>query len=179
MKESGIARRLASRADSTAHRSASTSFGDPLAGALDEVDGSDFFDFVGAPRGTLRLYPRETHVAEKLHAYTLPRDRLNSRVKDLPDIALLAQSGSFEYGVLRDAIKKTFTFRRSHGVPAALPDPPSEWEAPYARLAKENGLPWPTLQSVAAAARSFIDPVLAGNSSTTWEPAEWEWRSGE
>jgi hypothetical protein len=36
------------------------------------------------PATRLRLYPRETHVAEKLHAYTLPRRRENSRVRDLP-----------------------------------------------------------------------------------------------
>jgi hypothetical protein len=32
----------------------------------------------------------ETHTAEKPHAYTMPRARLHTRVKDLPDIALLA-----------------------------------------------------------------------------------------
>jgi hypothetical protein len=46
--------------------------------------------FAGIAPPTLRLYPIETHIAEKLHAYTMPRARPNSRVKDLPDLGLLA-----------------------------------------------------------------------------------------
>jgi hypothetical protein len=30
----------------------------------------------------------ETHIAETLHAHTLPRERPNTRVKDLPDLVL-------------------------------------------------------------------------------------------
>jgi hypothetical protein len=100
-------------------------FGDILTGAVDEVEGSDFLAFASVGRPRIRVYPRETHLAEKVHAYTLPRKRPNSRVKDLPDIALLASVGPIEGAVLRSALERTFTFRGSHPLPTALPEPPS------------------------------------------------------
>ena len=71
----------------------------------------------------LRLYPIETHLPEKLHAYTMPRPRPNSRVKDLPDIALLATAQSIDAKRLREALEQTFTFRKTHELPSRLPDP--------------------------------------------------------
>ena len=62
-------------------------FGDPILGAPDIVTAEDTLGFAGIAPPTLRLYPIETHIAEKLHAYTLPRARPNSRLKDLPDLA--------------------------------------------------------------------------------------------
>ena len=61
-------------------------FAEPLYGTPEEVAGSRFLDFAGVPPSRFRVYPLEMHIAEKLHAYTLPRERVNSRVKDLPDI---------------------------------------------------------------------------------------------
>ncbi len=86
-------------------------FGDVLTEAPDIISGSNFFEFAGAKQVQFRVYTREAHIAEKLHAYTMPRPRENSRVKDLPDIALLAQTGTFEAQRLRDAIQQTFSFR--------------------------------------------------------------------
>ena len=34
--------------------------------------------FAGVAPPVLRLYPIETHIAEKLHAYTMPRARPNN-----------------------------------------------------------------------------------------------------
>jgi len=65
-------------------------FSDPILGAPDVVTAEDTLGFAGIAPPTRRLYPIETHIAEKLHAYTLPRARPNSRLKDLPDLALLA-----------------------------------------------------------------------------------------
>jgi hypothetical protein len=71
-------------------------FGDPILGAPDVVTADDTLGFAGISPPTLRLYPIETHIAEKLHAYTLPRARPNSRLKDLPDLALLASVKSLD-----------------------------------------------------------------------------------
>jgi hypothetical protein len=65
-------------------------FGDPILGEPETVVADDVLAFAGVAPPTLRLYPIETHIAEKLHAYTMPRARPNTRVKDLPDLALLA-----------------------------------------------------------------------------------------
>jgi len=65
-------------------------FGDPILGEPEVVVAEDVLAFAGIAPPTLRLYPIESHIAEKLHAYSMPRNYPNSRVKDFPDIALLA-----------------------------------------------------------------------------------------
>jgi hypothetical protein len=153
-------------------------FGDPMLGEAEVVVAHDTLDFAGIAPPTLRLYPVETHIAEKLHAYTMPRTRPNSRVKDLPDLALLATVGPRESKRLRAAIDQTFAFRKTHAPPTTLPDPPAAWEASYARMAEENDLPWLTLVDVTAAARVFLDPVLGVEShrSIVWSPSARDWR---
>lgn len=151
-------------------------FGDPILGVPDVVTADDTLAFAGIAPPKLRLYPIETHIAEKLHAYTLPRARPNSRLKDLPDLALLASVKSLDAKRLRAALDQTFSFRKTHEVPPALPDPPAAWAAPYAALAAEDELEWPTLSEVAAAARAFLDPVLRGGLETVWLPERWTWR---
>lgn len=152
-------------------------FGDPILGEPDVVQGEDVLGFAGIPPPTVRLYPIETHLAEKLHAYTMPRDRPNSRVKDLPDIALLATAKPLQAIRLRTAFEQTFTFRNTHALPANLPSPPAAWELPYAAMAREDQLPWPTLATVANAAREFLDPVLGGGLDATWDPGSRQWRT--
>ncbi|HET9596907.1 MAG TPA: nucleotidyl transferase AbiEii/AbiGii toxin family protein [Anaeromyxobacteraceae bacterium] len=150
-------------------------FGDPMLGEPEVVVGDDLLAFAGIAPPELRVYPVETHVAEKLHAYTLPRATPSTRVKDLPDLALLGQAGAREARKLRAAFEQTFTFRKTHAVPARLPDPPMSWEAPYAAMAEEDALPWPTLAEVTAAARAFLDPVLASPAEDRWDPEAWNW----
>ena len=57
-------------------------------GQPEEVEGSSFLEFAGVAPSRYRIYPPDSQVAEKLHAYTLPRERPNSRVKDLPDLVV-------------------------------------------------------------------------------------------
>lgn len=140
----------------------------------DVIEAGDFFAFAGLPKVSVRVYAREVHVAEKLHALTLPRARENSRVKDLPDLALLALTGPFSSDDLRTAIDATFAHRATHAPPERLPDPPPSWEPQYARLASESGLQWTTLGDVMTAARAFLDPVLAG-ARGSWSPDLWTW----
>lgn len=90
-------------------------FGDPMLDAPDLVVAEDVLGFAGIAPPTLPLYPVETHLAEKLHAYTLPRPRVNSRIKDLPDLALLASAGPLVATRVRAAFEQTFTFRDSPG----------------------------------------------------------------
>jgi hypothetical protein len=152
-------------------------FGDPILGEPEVVVAEDVLAFAGISPPTLRLYPIETHIAEKLHAYTMPRTRPNSRVKDLPDLALLATAQPFDAKRLRSALEQTFTFRKTHALPAAVPPPLTAWTKPYAAMAREDQLAWPTLDDVMKAAQSFLDPVLAGGLDATWAPAEWNWNA--
>ena len=150
-------------------------FGDPILGEPEVIVAEDVLAFAGIAPPTLRLYPIETHIAEKLHAYTMPRRRPNSRVKDLPDIVLLATAQALDAKRLRAALDQTFTFRKTHPLPALLPDPLSAWATPYAAMAREDRLAWPTLDDVTTAAKAFLDPVLAGDLDATWVPDTWAW----
>jgi len=150
-------------------------FAEPMHGSPEEVEGSSFLDFAGVEPGRYRIYPLETHIAEKLHAYTLPRKRPNSRVKDLPDIALLATVRDIDGAALRAAIEETFEHRATHAVPGTVPAPPAAWAPIYARIAANDGLRWRTLEEARAAVASFLDPVLR-HSSGTWAADDWAWR---
>ncbi len=152
-------------------------FADPMFGEPDEVVADDVLDFAGIEPPRLRLYPVETHLAEKLHAYTLPRTRPNTRIKDLPDLALLARTRSLDARRLRAAFQLTFAYRSTHPLPPGIPDPPSDWTDPYARLARIDELPWKSLPELAAAVRAFLDPVLSDAAVSTWDSDSWTWRS--
>jgi hypothetical protein len=149
-------------------------FGDAMARPPEIVVGSDLFAFAGIPPVEVRAYAREVHVAEKLHAFTLPRTRANSRVKDLPDLALLALTGPFDGAAVRDAIRDTFDRRATHSPPSELPAPPEAWRPLYARMAQQNALRWATLDEVTGAVRAFLDPVLHGQNGV-WSPGSWSW----
>jgi hypothetical protein len=149
-------------------------FGDPILGEPDIVTAEDTLAFAGVAPPVLQLYPIETHIAEKLHAYTLPRERPNTRVKDLPDIALLGSMQPLDAGRLRAAFAQTFEFRSTHAVPSSIPAPPASWSKPYAELARENELAWKTLEELIVAVGAFLNPVLAGDYGV-WQPAEWVW----
>ncbi len=106
----------------------------------------------------------------------MPRARPNPRVKNLPDLALLASAKPLEGALLRAAPEQTFTFRKTHELPAALPDPLEAWRTPYAAMARDDQLTWATLEEVTNAAKRFLDPVLAATLHATWEPESWSWR---
>jgi hypothetical protein len=150
-------------------------FGGVVSGDVEELTTDDLLGFVGIAPPRLRVVPIETHLAEKLHAYTMPRNRPNTRVKDLPDLALLGTIRSLEATGVREAIERTFGSRRVHPVPVRLPSPPEAWAAPYARMAELDELPWRTLAEVEAVARAFLDPLLASEREGRWDPASWTW----
>ncbi len=150
-------------------------FGDPILGEPEVIIAKDTLDFAGIAPPTLRIYPIETHIAEKLHAYTMPRTRPNSRIKDLPDIVLLATAQALNAEQLRRALEQTFAFRKTHPLPASFPDPPPSWEAPYKAMARADQLAWQTIADVTRAAQSFLNPVLAGQLNMVWKPNDWLW----
>lgn len=149
-------------------------FGHSTVGDPDLLMTRPLLDFVGFAATVVRAVNRETHIAEKLHAYTQPRSHPNSRVKDLPDLALLAVAGPIEAARVRTAILAVHNSRGTHAAYSRFPPPASEWTVPYARMAQQNGLPWKTLAEVTGAVAAFLDPVLAGNDGV-WNPVLWAW----
>jgi hypothetical protein len=144
-------------------------------GEPDIVVAGDVLGFAGIEPPTLRLYPLETHIAEKLHAYTLPRKLPNSRVKDLPDIALLAGVRELQAARLRQALELTFTSRKTHALPVSFPPPPPARAAPYGRMVAEDELAWPDLAILTRAVEAFLNPVLDAAAVRIWTPSTWRW----
>ncbi len=140
----------------------------------------DVLGFADIPPVHFRCYPVSQHLAEKVHAYTLPRKSgPSSRVKDLVDILLLARTNVPDNLTLHQAMRMTFESRRTHPLPDRLPAPPSSWAAPYRRIAEETGLPFSTLQEGWEAARIFLQPVLTPTMRRVWIPQEWAWQDAD
>jgi hypothetical protein len=84
----------------------------------------DYPTLLDLPRPRLRAYPRETVVAEKLHAMVELGMR-NSRMKDYFDVHALLREGALDTDTLARAIAATFERRRTvipEGLPAGLSD---------------------------------------------------------
>lgn len=153
-------------------------FAEPMSGHPEKVRGSNILGFAGLDSGDLLVYPLDAHISEKLHAYTMPRPRPNSRVKDLPDLVLLGKVRALEARAIRAAIDETWSHRRTHPVPAFVPEPSPSWAPVYDEMAHTDQLPWLTIGDLVAAVRGFLDPVLQGGEGL-WDPAKWTWHSQE
>ena len=143
-------------------------------GEGDKISPNSLLDFAGIEPPTVHAYPIGLHIAEKFHAYTLPRTGLNSRVKDLPDMALLGTAQSLNSEDLKEALQTTFEHRNTHQLPTIVPPPPQNWGPIYERMAAANFLIWPDLASVKEAVDAFLNPLLEGVVGV-WDPVGWVW----
>jgi nucleotidyltransferase AbiEii toxin of type IV toxin-antitoxin system len=115
--------------------------GDAVMEPLEVIEGRDWLGFAGIASPSLYMIPREQQFAEKLHAYTLPRQgAANTRVRDLVDMVLLIQSDTLAKAQVAEAIRVTFERRKTHSMSGPLPAPPTDWQKPYEALARECGL---------------------------------------
>ena len=115
--------------------------GDVVIKPLEYVQGRDWLDFAKISTTAFPAISHEQQFAEKYHAYTLPRQELeNSRVRDLVDMLLLIRTGKLNNEKIAEALKLTFSKRRTHAIPNQVPPPPPAWEKPFAALAAECGL---------------------------------------
>lgn len=113
--------------------------GDVTVREPDLVAGQSDVAFADLETPMLPVYPLEDHFAEKLHAYTTPREN-PSRVKDLVDMLLVIDVGLRPSALLRKSIDDTFDRYSRHPIPETLPVPPASWRGPFAALAAEVGL---------------------------------------
>jgi len=118
--------------------------GDALVAPPEWLTGQSLLAFAGIPAGRFAVLPRAQQFAEKIHAYTQPRERLNTRVKDLIDLVLLIEIGLPPPEEVAHALRATFNRRESHPLPTTLDAPPEQWRTSYATLAAECGLPYAT-----------------------------------
>lgn len=147
-------------------------FGDAITPAALEID---FPTMLPMPPLRLRAYPRETVVAEKLHAMA-HLGMANSRMKDFFDVWFLSQNFSFEGPMLASAIRATFDRRRTP-LPDTLPTALTatfyeddskgrQWKAFCSRA----GVSDKSLAQTVTTFTPFVAPVLAAAN----EPAAFD-----
>lgn len=81
----------------------------------------EFPTLLDLPAPHVKIYPRETFIAEKFEAM-VRLGETTSRYKDFSDVVLLAEHKTFEGPLLREACENTFERR---GTPLAPGDPPA------------------------------------------------------
>ncbi len=133
--------------------------GDVVMRPLETIVCRDWLGFAGIESSRVLMIAREQQFAEKIHAYTLPRNAANSRVKDLVDLALLIGSGQMDKRRILEALRLTFERRKTHDLASLVP-PPADWQIPFQALAEECGLPT-DVAAVFARAQEFVEEVLA------------------
>jgi len=129
---------------------------------------------------TVRAYPREAVIAEKLEAM-VKLDIRNSRMKDFYDIWFLSRTWPFDGQTLKQAIVATFERRNTplpEGVPFALTDEflrdpmkRSQWQGFLKRVGLDKTTP--QLVDLGASLRDFLLPVLEFD-----DDKEMDWRLG-
>jgi predicted nucleotidyltransferase component of viral defense system len=118
------------------------------------------------PRPRLRAYPRETVIAEKLHAMVVLGTR-NSRLKDYFDVEVLLREDALDAAQLAKAIASTFERRRTdipRDVPSGLSDAFSgdaTCQARWAAFLDRNRLQGPPLGELVRAIRDRLAPAMA------------------
>lgn len=106
----------------------------------DQLELKNHLDFAGFKIPRISVISVEQHIAEKFHAYTLPRDSQNSRVKDLVDLYLIFKKEKINLPLLRTTIAETFKRRRTHEIPVHLIAPPIGWDSKFLELCSEIGM---------------------------------------
>ncbi len=101
--------------------------------------GDSFLSFAGIKPLTLMVPIKEEVFAEKIHAYTLPRENENTRVKDLIDLFLLVED-DLDSQKVKLALDGVFQIRATHLLPESLPVPPSSWTNIFQEMVSDNQL---------------------------------------
>jgi predicted nucleotidyltransferase component of viral defense system len=140
--------------------------------APDDIATSNLLEFAGIDGIEVPALGIEQHLAEKLHAYTreYAGGRRSTRVKDLVDVVVIANTSAIDAAKLAEAITVIFGRRAEHAVPAALPQPPTEWATPWRRLARD--LPAADdIDGGYGTAVALFDPILdRAVIDAAWQP---------
>lgn len=161
-------------------------FGDVITPKAQEAVFPALLDF---PAPHLRMYPKETVVAEKLEAM-VKLGLMNSRMKDYYDIWALSQEFDFDGELLSKAVQATFK-RRKTELPAVLPlalsaefSSDATKQRQYQAFIKRGRLKLSdsSLEKVVTVLQGFLGPVLtllaAGAPLKKQWPKGGPWRAG-
>ena len=130
------------------------------------------------PSSNYRLYPAVDQIADKVSATldtNYPGGASSTRVKDIVDLAIIAETHQVDYVQLRQAIASTL---RQNKIPATTEfHVPAGWDAEYLKIAKvtEAVAHLKTLDQALAVARPMVEPAM--QQEPQFEAAQW--RPGE
>lgn len=100
----------------------------------DHLELKNHLDFAGFEVPKIEVISVEQHLAEKIHAYTLPRESQNTRVKDLVDLYLIIKNEKMDLALLQKCLGDTFKRRATHELPRKLDAPLEAWRKPFANF---------------------------------------------
>lgn len=132
-----------------------------------DAQSAPFPSLLGTESPTIRIYPKEAAIAEKVHAM-VEHGFENSRMKDFYDVWFLCTRYSFDFTTLSESIRRTFEGRKTE-IPIEAPDSFSALFSNHpVKLAQWNGFlvrsrladSSPSLPEAMKRIRSFILPVL-------------------
>jgi len=137
-------------------------------------------DLVELDQPGYRVWPLADHLADKLAATFATYGRTNrasTRVKDLIDLVVIAHCAHLS---AQDAIAalRAQASRRDIVLPARFDIPDMDhWSRHYPIEARKvRGLSEQTLADAISVARNFVDPILAGTATGSWDPLTLRWR---
>lgn len=151
-------------------------FGDAVTPGPENVEYPVMLSQFEAPK--LRVYPRDTVVAEKFEALS-SLGIANSRMKDYFDLWILAQHTHFDGDTLRQAIQATFDRRKTAltgEAPFGLTDAfakDAQKQAQWQAFLSRNRLESLALHDVIAALVDFMLPVIKSANANTVFSARW------
>lgn len=134
---------------------------------VDRLRLPSVLSFAGIDPIEVDAIDRREHFAEKLHALTRPRDRPNTRVKDLADLMLLIDDGLAADAALRRVVERVFASAGTHELTTVIEEPPEFWDAPFAQLAADLALSVSSLEEGLHSLRAFWATVLTTSTATT------------
>ncbi len=136
--------------------------GDEPFGEAEWKEGQADLGFAGIERARLPVYPLADHFAEKLHAYTRPRER-RTRVKDLLDLTVILEELADDLPsaeVMRRTIEATFDRYGTHELPRPLPPAPADWAEPFGATARDLGLTVTGIDRAHAILKEYLGVVF-------------------
>lgn len=117
----------------------------------DELDSTDLMtlpnsmEFAGIESPQVEVVDLQRHVAEKFHGMLkVFDDRINTRVRDLIDLILLAERGLIHPALAAAAVRAVWD-ERGDRLPAVPPELSSTWDKRYEQLASDLDLDARTL----------------------------------
>lgn len=148
-------------------------FGDSVRPA---IVWEDYPTLLPDPAPRIRIYSRESIVAEKTHAM-VKLGLINSRLKDYFDIWHLSRRWPFVHSTLVEAIQATF-HARATGIPTELaglsPEYVRNHQDMWRNYLKKTGLVADDLEGVVAKLETFLLPCLEGARTSEPRNAVWD-----